>query len=531
MRYNKLLLILLLPLLLIACSEDSENNTDDANDTTKDELVLAIGGEPDDGFDPTTGWGRYGSPLFQSTLLKQDQDFNIQHDLAENYEVSDDGLEWTVEIRDDVQFSDGEALTADDVVFTFETAADSGSIIDLNNMETVEKVQDDEVKFTLKEPQSTFIYLLVSTGIVPEHLYDDNYNENPVGSGPFQLEQWDKGQQLIVTANPHYYGETPEFQQLTFLFLSEDAAFAAAQAGEVDVASVPPAFAKEDISGMNLVELDSVDNRGIMFPFVPEGEETDEGAPIGNDVTADETIRKAINIAVDREALVDGVLEGFGTPAYSVADNLPWWNPDIVFEDDQMEQAKQLLDEAGWDENENGVREKDGLEAAFTLLYPADDQSRQSLSIAFADMIEPLGIDVATKGKSWSELETLMYSHPVMMGWGSHDPLEMYNLYSSETRGIGYYNANYYANETVDDYMNQALSATSLEKANEYWQKAQWDGETGFSAKGDAPWAWLVNLEHLYFVDENLEIGEQKVQPHGHGWPVTDFIEQWHWKE
>ncbi|UJL46983.1 ABC transporter substrate-binding protein [Virgibacillus sp. NKC19-16] len=532
MRYNKLLLIVLLPFLLSACAEDSENNNaNNANETPKDELVLAIGGEPEDGFDPTTGWGRYGSPLFQSTLLKQDQDFNIQHDLAKNYEVSEDGLEWTVQIRDDVQFSDGEPLTADDVVFTFETAADSGSIIDLNNMEKVEKIQDDEVKFTLKEPQSTFIYLLISTGIVPEHAYDETYNENPVGSGPFQLEQWDKGQQLIVTANPHYYGEKPAFQQLTFLFLSEDAAFAAAKAGEVDVASVPPAFAKEDVPGMELVELNSVDNRGIMFPFVREGEETDEGAPIGNDVTADETIRKAINIAVDREALVDGVLEGFGTPAYSVADGLPWWNPDIVFEDDQMEQAKQMLDEAGWEENENGVREKDGMEAAFTLLYPADDQSRQSLSIAFADMIEPLGIDVTTEGKSWNELGTLMYSHPVMMGWGSHDPLEMYNLYSSETRGIGYYNANYYANETVDDYMNQALSATSQEEANEYWQKAQWDGETGFSAKGDAPWAWLVNLEHLYFVDENLEIGEQKVQPHGHGWPVTDFIEQWHWKE
>ncbi len=57
------------------------------------------------------------------------------------------------------------------------------------------------------------------------------------------------------------------------------------------------------------------------------------------------------------------------------------------------------------------------------------------------------------------------------------------------------------------------------------------DGETGFSAKGDAAWAWLVNIQHLYFVRDNLEIGEQKTQPHGHGWPITDFIEKWHWKE
>jgi len=79
--------------------------------------------------------------------------------------------------------------------------------------------------------------------------------------------------------------------------------------------------------------------------------------------------------------------------------------------------------------------------------------------------------------------------------------------------------------------LNKALRATTQEEANENWKNAQWDGETGFSVKGDAAWAWLVNLDHLYFVNENLEIGEQKVQPHGHGWPITDFIENWHWKE
>ncbi|WP_087974557.1 ABC transporter substrate-binding protein [Oceanobacillus rekensis] len=516
----------LLVFILGACSGTTENESDQETD----ELILAIGGEPDNGFDPTTGWGRYGSPLFQSTLFTYDKDFNIVNDLATSYSLSDDGLTWTIDLRDDVRFSDEEPLTAEDVKFTFETAKTSGSIIDLNNLEEVKSIDNDTVEFTLKEPESTFIYLLVSTGIVPKHVYDDTYNENPVGSGPYQLVQWDKGQQVIVEENPNYYGEKPNFSKLTFLFLSEDAAFAAAKAGEVDVASVPPAFANEEVEGMELIELESVDNRGIMFPYVAEGEETADGAPIGNDVTADKAIRKAINIGVDRQTLVDGVLEGFGTPAYSVADNMPWWNEDTVIEDNDPEKAKQILEESGWLENESGVREKDGLPAEFTLLYPAGDQIRQSLSITFAELMKPLGIQVKTEGKSWNELENLMYSNPVMMGWGSHDPLEIYNLYSSETRGIGYYNANYYANPVVDDYLKQAIRATSEEEANKYWKKAQWDGETGFSSLGDAPWAWLVNLNHLYFVNANLEIGEQKIQPHGHGWPITDFIEQWHWQ-
>lgn len=118
-----------------------------------------------------------------------------------------------------------------------------------------------------------------------------------------------------------------------------------------------------------------------------------------------------------------------------------------------------------------------------------------------------------------------------MMGWGSHNPIEIYHIYSSDLMGVGYYNANYYTNETVDMYMDQALRAINQDEANKYWKLAQWDGETGLSTLGDAPWVWLVNLDHLYFVDEKLHIGKQKVQPHGHGYPITEFIEQWHWDD
>lgn len=525
-----ILLSLSMILVVSACSSGNENEESEKKEN-KDELVLAIDAETDDGFDPTTGWGIYGDPLFQSTLLEYDEDFNIEKDLATDYEVSDDGLEYVVDIRDDALFSDEEPVTADDVVFTFETAKDSGSVVDLSNLKQVEATDDHQVTFTLKEPDSTFISYLITTGIVPEHAYDDDYNENPIGSGPYQMVEWDKDQQLIVEANPHYYRDTPAFNKLTFLFLDEDTAFASARKGDVDVVSIPPSFADEDVPGMKQVELDTVDNRGIMFPYEKAGGETDDGDPIGNDVTADKAIRKAIDIGVDREALVDGVLDGFGTPAYSVADRLPWWNPDTKVSDDDQKGAEKILEDNGWKENSDGVREKDGQKAEFSLLYPSGDEVRQDLSLAVADQIKELGIDVKTEDKSWDELEHQMFSNPVMMGWGSHDPLEMYNIYSSETKGEDSYNGNYYGNPTVDKYIEKAMRATSQEKADEYWQKAQWDGETGFSSKGDVPWSWLVNLQHVYLVNKDLDIGDQKLHPHGHGWPITDNIEQWHWQE
>jgi peptide/nickel transport system substrate-binding protein len=528
-----LFIIFFLPGFLVTNYIQSDNSSKNSNEEhKKNELVLAIGGEPDGGFDPTTGWGRYGSPLFQSTLLKRDHEFNVINDLANGYSLSKNGEVWTVKLRENVQFSDGKPLTAKDVVFTFNTAKQSGSVVDLSNLEKVEEIAPYTVQFTLHKPQSTFIQNLITTGIIPMHAYGEDYQENPIGSGPYKLVQWNKGQQLIVEKNPYYYGSQSRFNRLTFVFLSPDAAFAAAKAGQVDIVSIPPTLARQKVEGMKVRSLKSIDNRGVMFPFIKEEWTKDQNIKVGNDVTADLAIRHAINIAIDRQALVNGVLDGYGSKAFSVSDGLPWWNLETVIEDGNHEQAIQLLKKAGWSKGDDGYLARNGLKASFTLLYPADDQIRQSLSIAFAEMLKPIGIEVKVEGKSWDEIQRRMHSTPVMMGWGSHDPLELYNLYSSKTTGAGWFNSNYYSNPTVDQYLEKALRATNLAEANEYWKKAQWDGNTGFSTRGDAPWAWLVNLDHVYLVREELEIGKQKIQPHGgHGWPIMDSIAQWKWIE
>ncbi|MFH0066062.1 ABC transporter substrate-binding protein [Peribacillus sp. NPDC056705] len=530
------LITLVSSIILMGCNQLESNQSDDSNGDVnqkkKDELVMAFGSEPEAGFDPTAGWGRYGSPLFQSTLLKRDNKLNIVNDLATSYKVNEDGKVWTVNIRKDVKFSDGEPLTADDVVFTFETATNNGSVVDLNGMDKVEAINDYTVKFTLKDPQSTFVNSLVGTGIVPKHAYSADYAENPIGSGPYQLVQWDKEQQLIIKVNPEYYGKKSYFKKITFLFLNEDASFAAAQAGKVDLAYIPAAFSNQEVPGMRLESVKTVDNRGIVFPFVKSGDFTEDGLPIGNDVTADPAIRHAINIAVDRKALVDGVLEGRGTPAYTSVDGLPWWNPDTTIKDADFDGAQKLLKKAGWkDTDGDGILEKDSLKAEFTLYYLASDAIRQSLAISVADMIKPLGIQIKVEGGSWDIIEKKMYSNAVLLGWGSHDPHEMYNIYSSKFAGVDFYNTGYYQNKTVDEYFDKALLATSETEAIEYWKKAQWDGTTGLSAKGDAPWAWLVNIDHLYLVKDGLDIGDQRIHVHGHGWPATDNIVEWKWSD
>ncbi|HCF29753.1 MAG TPA: nickel ABC transporter substrate-binding protein, partial [Cyanobacteria bacterium UBA11049] len=231
---------------LLACTPTASNR-DTASTTQQtaapEQLVLAIEGESEEGYDPTLGWGRYGAPLFQSTLLRRDENLELVNDLATNYTVSEDGKVWTVTIRENVKFSDGKPLTAEDVAYTFNKAAESGGLTDVTVLDQAVVVDDRTVELRLKQPQSTFVNRLVTLGIVPKHAHGPDYARKPIGSGPYQMVQWDEGQQLIVEANPNYYGEPPEIKRIVFLFMDEDAAFTAAKAGQAQVAAVPQSLA------------------------------------------------------------------------------------------------------------------------------------------------------------------------------------------------------------------------------------------------------------------------------------------------
>lgn len=493
-----------------------------------DQLVLAIGGEPEEGFDPTLGWGEYGSPLFQSTLLRRDADLEIVNDLATDVSVSDDGLVWTVSLRDDVRFHDGQPLTAEDVAYTFTTAATSGGVIDLTDLAEARVIDDLTVELELVRPRSTFVHRLATLGIVPAHAHGDDYGRSPIGSGPFTFERWDEGQQLVATRYDDYHGQPAAFERIVLLFTDADTTLAAARSGDVHLASVPQTLAGDEIAGMRLVRVPSVDNRGVMFPYQPDtGATTDDGRPIGNDVTSDLAIRQALNVAVDRQALVAGVLEGFGSPAYGPVDGLPWFEPASIIDDGDLDAAASILEAAGWT---GQPRARDGVEARFTLLYPGTDPVRQALALAFRDMVAPLGVIVEVDGVGWDVIGQRRHTDAVMFGWGSHDPTEMYNLHHSSMAGAGSLNAGFFIDDQVDTYLDLAMGATSPEEANVWWRAAQLDEDGhGFTAPSLAAWAWLVNLDHTYYADECLDLGDLQVEPHGHGWPITAGILGWRW--
>ncbi|ASA20159.1 ABC transporter substrate-binding protein [Paenibacillus donghaensis] len=532
-----LAIALSLLILLTGCASSSNelvNSSRSQNSTTvKEDLVLAVGIMDGGQFDPKKGWGMTQIRLTHSSLLAIDSDLNFIGDLAKSYTISEDALTWTFPLREDAKFSNGEQVTPEDVKFTYEMLKEDGIKFDLSFVKSIDVVEDNTIAITLNEPRSTFVSQLTEIGIVPKAHYDEHYSENPIGSGPYQVVQYNEGQQVIMQYNPYWYGKEPQFKKLTFLLLEEDAALAAAKASQADIVYVPPTFAEQKVEGMTLRTYESIDSRGIMLPAVPSGGKgltNGKEVEVGNDVTSDLAIRQALNIGLDRQKLLDVALDGHGKKAYSLADGLPWFNEETVIEDGKIEAATKILADGGWvDTNKDGIVEKDGLKAEFDMYFSSSDQLRSDLSLAAADQASAFGIKINLIGVTWDEIYLKGKTAAVAWGGGRHHPYQLYTMNSSEQIDKGIGNMSNYHNPKVDEYLHQALTSSSLEEANTYWKLAQWDGETGFSGIGDAPIVWLVRVDHLYLANEKLDLGKQPIHSHGHEWALFGNVTEWSW--
>lgn len=520
--------------MLSGCSEPSGDAAGSgAADAAKTVAVaMNAGSEPAAGFDPLASWGcgeHVHEPLIQSTLITTNDQMEFVNDLATDYLCSADGLTWQFTIRNDVVFSDGEPLTAADVVFTINSVAQGGaSEADLSMVREAVQTGDFSFELHLSKPYNALLYTLAVLGIVPEHAYGEGYGDHPIGSGRYLLEQWDKGQQVIFAANPRYYGEPPLMERVVVAFMSEDAALAAARAGQVDIAFTYATYSDQEVDGYELASYRTVDSRGISLPSIPAGAtrvlEGDIAYHAGNDVTCDVAVRRAINLGVDRERMIEHVLNGYGRVAYSVGDGMPWSSEDMRVEHDP-DAARRLLDEAGWIAGEDGVREREGVRAAFDLWYSSDDSARQAIANEFANQMAELGIAVSVRGGSWDEIYLHQFESPVLWGWGSNAPVEVYELHYSS----GWGNYACYENDLVDAYLDQALAQTDIEASYPYWKRAMWDGEQGVAPKGAATWVWMANVDHLYWKRDGLDVASQKPHPHGHGWSLVNNVDRWTW--
>ena len=165
-----------------------------------------------------------------------------------------------------MKFTNGDPLTASDVAFTINgVIKGEASEADLSMVREAVATDATHVELYLTKPYNMLLYTLAVLGIVPEKAYGDDYGANPIGSGRYMLEQWDKGQQVILKANPDYYGEEPKMKRVVVAFMVEDAALAAARAGQVDIAFTAAVYSDQEIADYELLACETVSIREVIL--------------------------------------------------------------------------------------------------------------------------------------------------------------------------------------------------------------------------------------------------------------------------
>lgn len=530
-RFKKIICIALAAVMLIGTLTACGNK-----DEGKNGIIVSAGTTLfDDSLDPIKGSMSYGYPFVCEALMQANADSEYVGCLAETWTMVD-SMTYRFTLRRGVKFSDGSDFTADDVVFTYETVKNNQALnsnVDLSSLESVTKLSDYEVEFKLTKPYSPFFDVTAMLQIVPSDSYDATlFDTMPIGTGAYKVVQYDTNQQIILEANENYRGEKPDIERVTLVYMDQSAAFAAAKSGDLDIVMVSVSYADEEIEGMKYIEFDTMDVRNLSLVTQPvrtvTHPVTGKEMTVGNDVTADVNVRKAIAIGIDRQQIINNALNGVGRETVNYTENLTWTSKN-GYEDNRKDEAIKLLEDAGWvDTDGDGIREKDGLKCSITVYASSGDEDRYRLLSALGEEAKLLGIEIIARTATWGEIETLQYSNGVIWGWGQFSPTVIQSLYQSDRFLVGTYdNVGAYNNPEVDAYIDAAITAETQEDATQNWIAAQ------DIANAEYPYIYMVNIKHGFFVSDNIDISmdTQIPHPHGHGAPIINNMADWTYAE
>ena len=211
----------------------AQNTQPTAEPSQKDEVIIGFTSVPSN-YDPLNGFTS-GIQIMYSALLQTDTQMRVVPDLAADYSISEDALTYRFKLRDGARFSDGSTITAEDVVFSYETAMGNATSLDLSRVESV-GIDNGDIVIRLRQPDSTFILTVTNVGIVPKASYGEDFALHPVSSGPYKLVQYDVDQQFILEANEYYYGGAPGIRRVVFVKMADqDTRLLAVQSGQVDI--------------------------------------------------------------------------------------------------------------------------------------------------------------------------------------------------------------------------------------------------------------------------------------------------------
>jgi len=443
-------------------------------------------------------------------LTKPGKDLDPAPDLATSWQAAPDGLSWTFSLSDNAKWSDGQAITADDVLFTFNDivlkkelgATGAGNFTAVKN---VEAVNPTSVKFNLSRQFSALpAYLAYNAGILPRHSFDGQadpwafnaFNKSmPITSGPFKVDSYTSGQNVVLARNDAYFGGKPNLDKVVFKVVPDaNTQVAQALSGELSIMIMDNKAAVDRVKSASQVR---VEPRQLVQYYWLALNQTD---PRFQDVR----VRQAFDYAIDRQAIVTAVEKGYGKPAnsaivpalkayYDASHEAQYpFNPD---------KARQLLADAGWVAGADGVLQKDGQPFHFSMdvgqrgvLQPTNELIQQNL--------KAVGIQADLNSMEWnSYIQKVVVNrdYTASVNWWVYpnDP-DVFPYFHSSSAGKGF-NIPGYKDQKLDDLLTAVQTETDPARRKQSVTELQ-----SFMAD-NLPYIFLWYPQEIDVINANLQ--------------------------
>ncbi|MBI4597305.1 MAG: peptide-binding protein [Candidatus Omnitrophica bacterium] len=396
--------------------------------------------------------------LLFNGLLKYNERLDIVGDLAESWDVSPDGMTITFVLRPNVRWHDGVPVTARDVRFTYQKLIDPAVPTPFSSnyalVKSVEVLDARTVRVTYREPFSPALESWM-IGVMPEHLleHDDVSRtpllRRPIGHGPYRFVRWKTGELIELAANPDYFEHRPWIDRYLYRVIPDQTTlFLELLTRGVDSTSLTP------LQFTKLTNRPAISRSYQKFRY-PSFGFTYVGYNLADERFRDVRVRQAINLALDKQAIVDGVLYGLGQVATGPYPKESWaYDPSVIPAPRDLASAKRLLAAAGWaDHDGDGVIDKAGAPFRFTLLTN-QNEVRQQVAELIQQHLRTIGIEMNIRVVEWSvfvhEFIDKRRFEAVLLAWNlSRDP-DLFSLFHSSETKEGQYNFVGYANRDVD---------------------------------------------------------------------------------
>jgi len=419
------------------------------------------------------------SGYIHNGLTKYDKDIKIVGDLAESWEISDNGLQITFFLRKGVKWHDGVEFTSDDVIFTYQSVINPNVPTPYSSIygpvKDIKAVDKYTIRVMYKEPYAPALESW-GMGIIPKHalnvkdLTSPEVNRNPIGTGPYKLKEWATGQKIVLEAFDEYFEGRPNIDKFIARIIPDTSTmFLELKFGGIDFMSITPPQYKLQ------AQTDFFQKYFQKFRY-PSFGYTYLGYNLLNPIFSDKTVRKAISYAINKKEIIAGVLMGYGVPCTGPFPPESWaYNTNVKDYEYNPQKALKLFSDAGWEKNRNGLLEKNGTVFSFTVLVNQGNQARLMAAQIIKEQLKKVGIEMNIKVLEWQamlhEFIDKKRFEAVIMGWAlSRDP-DIYDIWHSSKTKEGEFNFISYNNEEVDKLLIQGRQTFDIDKRKKIYHR------------------------------------------------------------